>query len=135
MFFNKKYNDTNISITLKYLLSYLLNNIDKLSLELSKSYPAENARTLIYYCALNTIDEFYYTNKQSVSTLLSGKRIIELFKENYMIKEFKRTKLDIKYSQNVKNVISFFSKLEYELDSKDKEQIMKNVNKMIASAT
>lgn len=135
MFFNKKYNDTNISITLKYLLSYLLNNIDKLSLELSISYPAENARTLIYYCALNTIDEFYYTNKQSVSTLLSGKRIIELFKENYMIKEFKRTKLDIKYSQNVKNVISFFSKLEYELDSKDKEQIMKNVNKMIASAT
>ena len=135
MFFNTKYNDTNISITLKYLLSYLLNNIDKLSLELSKSYPAENARTLIYYCALNTIDEFYYTNKQSVSTLLSGKRIIELFKENYMIKEFKRTKLDIKYSQNVKNVISFFSKLEYELDSKDKEQIMKNVNKMIASAT
>ena len=117
------------------MLSYLLNNIDKLSLELSKSYPAENARTLIYYCALNTIDEFYYTNKQSVSTLLSGKRIIELFKENYMIKEFKRTKLDIKYSQNVKNVISFFSKLEYELDSKDKEQIMKNVNKMIASAT
>ena len=135
MFFNKKYNDTNISITLKYLLSYLLNNIDKLSLELSKSYPAENARTLIYYCALNTIDEFYYTNKQSVSTLLSGKRIIELFKENYMIKEFKRTKLDIKYSQNVKNVISFFSKIEYDLDQKDKEQIMKNVNKMIASAT
>lgn len=135
MFFNKKYDDTNISITLKYLLSYLLNNIDKLSLELSKSYPTENARTLIYYCALNTIDEFYYTSKQSVSTLLSGKRIIELFKENYMIKEFKRTKLDINYSQNVKNVISFFSKLEYELDSKDKEQIMKNVNKMIASAT
>ena len=135
MFFNKKYNDTNISITLKYLLSYLLNNIDKLSLELSKSYPAENARTLIYYCALNTIDEFYYTNKQSVSTLLSGKRIIELFKENFMIKSFKRAKINITYSQNVKNVISFFSKIEYDLDQKDKEQIMKNVNKMIASAT
>ena len=52
-----------------------------------------------------------------------------------MIKSFKRAKINITYSQNVKNVISFFSKIEYDLDQKDKEQIMKNVNKMIASAT
>ena len=135
MFLNKKNNDTNINITLKYLLSYILTNMDKLTYELAKSYPKDNVKALIYCCALNTIDEFFYTNKQSVSTLLSGKRIIELFKENFMIKSFKRAKINITYSQNVKNVISFFSKIEYDLDQKDKEQIMKNVNKMIASAT
>ena len=47
MFLNKKNNDTNINITLKYLLSYILTNMDKLTYELSKSYPKDNVKVIL----------------------------------------------------------------------------------------
>lgn len=135
MFLIKQKNDSNLNLVIRNFLSYVISNFKDYSKEFTTDYKLEDLKKCIYICALNTIDEYTYTKKLSSSTLLSTLRIIDLFKENLMLRQFERKELAVNYSDNTKEIITYFKTItQYEdLDINLRDNVLKNVNKIIAS--
>jgi hypothetical protein len=135
MFLIKQKNDSKLNLVIRNFLSYVISNYKDYSKEFITEYESEDLKKYIYNCALNTIDEYTYTKKLSSSTLLSTLRIIDLFKENLMLRQFDRKEIAVDYSENTKEILTFFKTItEYDnLDISLRDNILKNVNEIIAS--
>ena len=135
MFLIKQKNDSKLNLVIRNFLSYVISNYKDYSKEYITEYQQKKKKMYIYNCALNTIDEYTYTKKLSSSTLLSTLRIIDLFKENLMLRQFDRKEIAVDYSENTKEILTFFKTItEYDnLDISLRDNILKNVNEIIAS--
>lgn len=135
MFLIKQKNDSKLNLVIRNFLSYVISNYNDYSKEFITEYRPEDLKKYIYICALNTIDEYTFTKKLSSSTLLSTLRIIDLFKENLMLRQFERKELSVDYSENTKEIITYFKSITQfdKLDISLRDNILKNVNEIIAS--
>lgn len=135
MFLIKQKNDSKLNLVIRNFLSYVISNYKDYSKEYITEYQPEDLKMYIYNCALNTIDEYTYTKKLSSSTLLSTLRIIDLFKENLMLRQFDRKEIAVDYSQTTKEILTYFKTITQfdKIDISLRDNILKNVNEIIAS--
>ena len=67
------------------------------------------------------------------SLFVSSGKIIRLFKENFMLRQFERNSLSVDIPDSTKEIIKEFSYLKETLNNIDKNYIIANVNEIIAS--
>lgn len=135
MFLIKQKSNTTLNLVIRNFLSYVISNFNDYSKEFITDYDLDDLKQYVYICALNTIDEYTFTKKLSSSTLLSTLRIIDLFKENLMLRQFERKELAVDYSDDTKEIITYFKTIvEFkEIDTTLRDNVLKDVNKIIAS--
>ncbi|MGN1012858.1 MAG: hypothetical protein ACI4ON_03400 [Clostridia bacterium] len=131
--FKKKIKKNALNDTLRNFLSYMLYNRDEYVKELSQEYSEKERYEFIYNCVLNTIDEYIHTHKSYNSLFVSSGKIIRLFKENFMLRQFERNSLSVDIPDSTKEIIKEFSYLKETLNNIDKNYIIANVNEIIAS--
>lgn len=131
--FKKKIKKNALNDTLRNFLSYMLYNRDEYVKELSQEYSEKERYEFIYNCVLNTIDEYIHTHKNYNSLFVSSGKIIRLFKENFMLRQFERNSLSVDIPDSTKEIIKEFSYLKETLNNIDKNYIIANVNEIIAS--
>lgn len=124
-----------LNMTLRNFLSYMLEYKEKFSNKLSKEYSESERYSFIYSCALNTIDEFLHEHKRTLSVIISSQQIISLFKENFMLRHFERVEISLSLSEQQKKIIDQFKFLKENLDSKDKNYVIKNVEDILTSTS
>lgn len=124
-----------LNMTLRNFLSYMLEYKEKFSNKLSKEYSESERYSFIYSCALNTIDEFLHEHKRTLSVIISSQQIISLFKENFMLRHFERVEISLSLSEQQKKIIDQFKFLKENLDSQDKNYVIKNVEDILTSTS
>lgn len=122
-----------LDITLRNFLSYMLSSRDKFCNELSNEYTDKEKFIFIYNCALNTIDEYIHNHDTFLLSYISTRSITNLFKENFLLRQFERNEINISISQKTKNIIKEFKYLQEDLNQLDKNYIIRNVNDIITS--
>ncbi len=134
MFFLKsKSRVNNLDNTLRNFLSFMLSNYQKYSDKLSSEYSKKERYNFIYNCALNTIDEYIANKRYQKKLSFTTKNITDLFKENFILRQFERNDISVDISPETSKIIDEFKYLKEELSNTDKNYIMKNVNDIIAS--
>lgn len=123
----------NLNITLRNFLSYMLDNVDNFSNELSKEYSESERRDFVYNCTVNTISEFLNNRKTYIIPKIATVRIQQLFQENFKLRQFYTPEQILCVSKLTKNIIMMFESLRLPLDNKDKNDVMAQTNKLIAS--
>ncbi len=123
----------NLNITLRNFLSYMLDNVDNFSNELSKEYSESERRDFVYNCTVNTISEFLNNGKTYIIPKIATVRIQQLFQENFKLRQFYTPEQILYVSKLTKNIIMMFESLRLPLDNKDKNDVMAQTNKLIAS--
>lgn len=123
----------NLNITLRNFLSYMLDNVDNFSNELSKEYSESERRDFVYNCTVNTISEFLNNGKIYIIPKIATVRIQQLFQENFKLRQFYTPEQILCVSKLTKNIIMMFESLRLPLDNKDKNDVMAQTNKLIAS--
>lgn len=123
----------NLNITLRNFLSYMLDNVDNFSNELSKEYSESERRDFVYNCTVNTISEFLNNGKTYIIPKIATVRIQQLFQENFKLRQFYTPEQILCVSKLTKNIIMMFESLRLPLDNKDKNDVMAQTNKLIAS--
>lgn len=123
----------NVDLCLYEFLSFILNKYGGMMRRISNGYYDEEKRVFMYNCAMYTIDEFLDYNGKSLVSNLSSKMIIEKFKENLKLEHFKPITLNKKLSKKTELILFNFKFIKYDLDSKDKTEIIEHVENILTS--
>ena len=132
--FFKKKKVKNLDISIRNFLSYMLDNVDELTDELSSEYTIAERREFVYNCAINTILEFIQLGKTHIIPIVSSSRMMRLFKENYLLQQFYTPEISPYMNGITPQIIKKFEALKLPLASQDKNDVMTSVNKLITSA-
>lgn len=129
----KKQKISNLDATLRNFLSYMLDNVDRLSVELPGEYSLVEKREFIYNCSVNTILEFIQLGRTHIIPVVSSHRLMKLFKENWLLQQFHPPTINPERSRLTTEIINMFAALKLPLSDQDKNDVMSDVNKLITS--
>lgn len=132
--FFKKKKIKNLDVSLRNFLSYLLDNMDNLTNELSNDYTIAERREFVYNCAVNTILEFIQRERTHIIPVISSSRMMHLFKINYMLQQFHTPEIAPTMNGITPDIVKLFEAIKLPLSNKDKNDVMSNVNNLITSA-
>jgi hypothetical protein len=132
-FIKSKKQVNTLDATLRNFLSYMLSTRGKYLEELSHDYSEKERYEFIYNCVLNTIDEYIFKHRYSISSNISTKSLIRLFDENFMLRQFERNDISKDVSIKTQEIIRLFSFLKEPLNDEDKNNIMAEVNEIMTS--
>ncbi|MBO5477720.1 MAG: hypothetical protein J6A15_08225 [Clostridia bacterium] len=129
----KKAKISKLDVTLKNYLSYMLDNVDKFSNELSHEYSPYERREFVYNCTINTVLEFIQKGRSFIIPQISTVQIIQDFKNNYMLRIFYEPEIKPNMSGVTQEIVKKFEALKLNLSATDKNDVMSSVNKLITS--
>ena len=123
----------NFTVSLRNFLLYLLAEKNLLQLDLNSDYSKKEKNEFIYNCAINTINEFYYSEKYYKSPEIMSKRLMDMFDTNFKLRDFSKSDVDSSISPEAKQMITLFKELKKDLTSDEKKDLKIKARKIIAS--
>lgn len=133
MIIKRKKKIGNLNATLKNYLSYMLDNVERLTEELNNEYTPAEKREFVYNCTVNTIFEFIQEDKCYLVPMLGTHKIVKLFKVNWLLQQFHEPEINPDMSPLTRDIVKMYAALNLPLSDYDKNDVMAGVNKLIAS--
>ena len=111
----KKNEEEKFSKSLRNFLYYLLDFKYSYKSSLNNDYTSEEKNTFIYNCAINTINEVFYSGRYYKSPETVSGLLMDTFIINFNIRDFEESEIDLQISEKSLEIINLFEYLKKDL--------------------